>query len=412
MKIAIVTQYFPPDFLGGVEVVVRAHARALQARGHTLTIVSGTDQPHAGADVLEREHEGLALNVLPRHPDEPYTLELERPRLRDLTLSLVDDAELVHLHHWSTLSSDLVRGASERAPVVVSLHDLFVTCPRFFRVSPLPALACPARGDFEPCARCIDPEAGDMPMASRRTGLAARARAFEAELEHAACILVPSRSHARRLAPLIGPVAERIEVLGYGHCRDLSRFSKQRAGWDGARPLRVLHCGNLCREKGTLDLVQSLATLPTGKLELVLAGRVVGPDFEADLLAAAGELALEMTGEYDERELARVASTCDLAAFPTRASESYGLVLDEVLSLGLPAWVSDRGAMHERLGGAGRVLPAEDCAAWSAAFFALLRNPEALEAERASVPERLTGGDERALELERVYAEVLAGRQP
>ena len=412
MRIAIVTQYFPPDFLGGVEVVVRAQARALQARGHALTIVTGTDRPHAGHDVLEREHEGLAVKVLPRHPSEPYTLELARPRLRELALSLVRDAELVHLHHWSTLSSDLVRGASEHAPVVVSLHDLFVTCPRFFRVSPLPALVCPERGEFEPCARCIEPEAGGTSMTDRLAGLRARARRFELELEHAARILVPSRSHARRLAALIGPAAERIGVLGHGHCRDLSRFSKQRAVWDGARPLRVLHCGNLCREKGTLDLVQSLATLPTGKLELVLAGRVVGPDFEHELRCAAAGLALELTGEYDERELARVAATCDLAAFPTRAPESYGLVLDEVLSLGLPAWISDRGAMHERLGGAGRVLPAEDGAAWSAAFLSLLHDPASLEAERASVPERLTGGAERALELEQVYAQVLAGRQP
>jgi len=412
MRIALVTQYFPPDFLGGVEVVVRAQARALQARGHALTIVTGTDQLHAGADVIQREHEGLAVRVLPRHPSEPYTLELARPRLCDLTLSLVRGAELVHLHHWSTLSSDLVRRASEHAPVVVSLHDLFVTCPRFLRVSPHPALVCPERGEYEPCARCIEPEAGDMSMADRLAGLSARARGFEAELERAERILVPSRSHARLLAPLIGPAAERIRVLGHGHCRDLARFSKQHAVWDGTRPLRVLHCGNLCREKGTLDLVQSLATLPTGKLELVLAGRFVSSGFEAELRSAAGGLALELSGEYDERELARVAATCDLAAFPTRAWESYGLVLDEVLSLGLPAWISDRGAMHERLGGAGRVLPAEDGAAWSAAFSSLLRDPAALEAQRASVPERLTGGAEQALELEQVYAEVLAGRQP
>jgi glycosyltransferase involved in cell wall biosynthesis len=412
MKLAFVTQYFPPEFLGGVEVVVRAHARALEARGHRLTIVTGTDQPHAGVDVLEREHEGLAVRVLARHPHERYSLELARPRLRDLTLALVRDAELVHVHHWSTLSSDLVRAVSERAPVVVSLHDLFVTCPRFFRVSPRAALVCPERGDFEPCAACIDPEAGGMPRTDRLAGLRARARGFEAELERAARILVPSRSHARRLEPLLGPAAERLQVLGHGHCRDLARFSKQRAGWDGARPLRVLHCGNLCREKGTLDLVQSLATLPTGKLELVLAGRVVGPEFEAELRAAAGALALELSGEYDAHGLARVAATCDLAAFPTRICESYGLVLDEVLSLGLPAWISDRGAMGERLGGAGRVLPAQDVAAWSAAFLSVLRDPAALEAERASVPERLTDGAERALELEQVYAEVLAGKQP
>jgi glycosyltransferase involved in cell wall biosynthesis len=142
----------------------------------------------------------------------------------------------------------------------------------------------------------------------------------------------------------------------------------------------------------------------------MLLGAAHAPAFERELRAAAGTLALELGGSYGERELERGAATCDLAAFPSRLPESYGLVVDEALALGLPAWVGDRGALSERLGGAGRVLPAEDVPAWAAAFAGLVAEPAALAAERARVPARVRGAAEAALELERLYAGTLRTR--
>ncbi|MBI5435354.1 MAG: alpha-(1-2)-phosphatidylinositol mannosyltransferase, partial [Planctomycetes bacterium] len=98
------------------------------------------------------------------------------------------------------------------------------------------------------------------------------------------------------------------------------------------------------------------------------------------------------------------------AAFPSRLAESYGLVVDESLALGLPTWVSDRGALGERLGAAGRILPAEDVAAWTDAFESLLSRPSMLDAARLALPNSPRRAADAAAELEVLYQRV--AREP
>lgn len=428
MRIALVTQQYPPHFEGGTEVVVRAQARALAARGHDVSITSGTDRPHAGVDVLESEVDGLPVAHLPRRADEPYDLLLERPRLARLVEARVQGADLVHVHHWSTLSGDLVRRLSGSQPVAVTLHDLFTTCPRFFRVPPPvssaspespgslgPAIICPEPGDVEPCVRCCAPDAGGTPPELLRAGLEQRASAWRAELAAAALRIVPSRFHAAHLARVGGFDELALDVVEHGLCRALSPRAPEgsetgRAPWTGEGPLVVLHHGHRTAVKGTSDLVRAARAVHEqrpGALQLILAGAEVEAGFDARLRELAGELPIEWAGPYDGPELERLAARADLAAVPSRAPESYGLVVDEALALGLPVWAADRGALGERLGAAGRILPADDPAAWAAAFTTILDQPQLLARERDAVPDSRRTADDAARELEALYTSLL-----
>ena len=416
MRIALVTQQYPPHFEGGTELVVRAQARALAARGHELWITAGTDRAHAGRDVLESEVDGLSVAHLPRRADEPYDILLERPRLSELVRERVRGADLVHVHHWSTLTGDLVRRLSGERPVAVTLHDLFSTCPRFFRVPPDAALVCPEPGDVEPCVRCCAPDAGGLAPELLGARLTQRAAAWRAELAAAALLVVPSRAHAAHLARAAELDASLLQVVGHGLCRTLVPpvAEARPAAWRGDRPLVVLHHGHRTSVKGTADLVRAARAVHDqrpGALELVLAGAEVEAGFDARLRQLAGDLPLVFTGAYDGRELERLAAGADLAAVPSRAPESYGLVVDEALALGLPVWTSDRGALGERLGAAGRILPAEDPAAWTAAFMELLDQPEHLARERAAsseAPGARRTADDAARELEALYTSLLS----
>ncbi|HUR29622.1 MAG TPA: glycosyltransferase, partial [Planctomycetota bacterium] len=136
----------------------------------------------------------------------------------------------------------------------------------------------------------------------------------------------------------------------------------------GSTALRLLHFGNLCAEKGSIDIVETMAMLPEGFATLTLAGRALTPGFESRVERARGTAQVRILGPYDVRALERAAAEADLAVFPTRLEESYGLVLDEAHALGLPAWTSDRGALAERLLAGERSLPAENPAAWARAL--------------------------------------------
>ena len=163
MKIALVTQHFAPHFEGGTEAVVRAQARELAARGHDVHVVSGTDRAFGESDggASEAEVDGLRVDFLHRRADEPYDLILERPRLTRRVAKLCADDDVVHVHHWTTLDNSMVRTLSEGGrPVVVSLHDHFTSCPRFFRIPAGGVERCPEPGPADspdriaPCVAC------------------------------------------------------------------------------------------------------------------------------------------------------------------------------------------------------------------------------------------------------------------
>ncbi len=410
MRIALVTPNFPPHFEGGTERVARAQANALRALGHDVQVVSGTDHPYAGDDREVSEVDGFQVVHLPRFEDEVNNLDLDRPRLAGLALELTREADVVHVHSWANLSTYLVRALAPEVPVVVTFHDFFSTCPRFFRSPGFDDIVCPGRGEFAPCVRCVAPLIPPE-IAPARVALAldGRAAAFEAEARAASALIAPSSTHARDIEELLGLEPRSVRVLPHGLCGDLTRPDRADT-WDGSRPLAILHMGHRAHAKGTLDLVHALAELPPGAVELHLAGREVEPGMDEELTSAARGVVIVQHGSYEGEALSSVAARCDMAAFPSRARESYGLVVEEALALGLPAWVSDRGALREHLEahpGAGRVLPACNPEAWTRAVLELLDDPRVHARERAAIPASFPAATEAARELDLLYKNLL-----
>ncbi len=410
MKVGLVTPQYAPQFEGGTESVVRAQARELAALGHAVRIVSGTDRLHAGQDLLATEVDGLPVRFVPRTPDEPYDLALERPRVLALVLELLSDVDVVHLHHWSTLDGGLVRRLAPRVPVVVTLHDLFTTCPRFFRVPFGLVESCPPPGSFETCVVCLTPDAPGVAPELLHTGLAARMASFAAELEAAALVLTPSRSHQQNLAPHLA-VDARWRVLPHGLGRELG--ARASAAWDGTGELRLVYLGHRTAVKGIRDLALALGGLPPeleSRVRLDAFGDELDPGLDAELTRCAGAARLRFHAPYGPAELGqllRAEGPFHLAAAPSRVAESYGLVVDEALALGLPTWVSDRGAPQERIGAAGLVLPAEDPAAWTRAFATIFAHPERLEVQRGAAAATVRTARDAARELSQLYQSLL-----
>lgn len=418
MEVLLLTPHFAPHFEGGTEFVARAQARELARLGHRVRILSGTDRPHAGRDRETANIDGVEVTFLPRLPEETYDLSLERPRLGRLIEEELRGAELVHVHHWSTLPSDVVRRLARRVPVVVTLHDLFTTCPRFFRVPVGDVTKCPEPGDAIPCARCVQPDAPGLELDSLTGMIEARHRWMAEELGAAGRIVFPSLSHASNVLRFFPELTDAHRVISHGLCAaELSTPDDAHVTattWTGEGRLRVLFLGHRTPLKGVGDLVASMALLSPelrARLELCLLGGEVDAGFDDDLRARAGDLRLRFLGGYRVEELrGRVAEAggAHLAALPSRVQESYGLVLDEAQALGLPAWVSDRGAPLERVGSAGRVLPAEDPAAWAAALAEVLESPSILESERRALPGSVRSAHDAALELQALYRELTA----
>jgi len=413
VRITLLTQHFAPHFEGGTEFVARSQGRALARRGHEVRVVSGTDRPHAGADVLRETVDGLPVAFLPRLPGESYDLELARPRIVELVEREARGSTVLHLHHWSTLAGNLVRALGETAPVVVTLHDLFTTCPRYFRVPIETVERCPEPGEFRTCARCCAPDAPGLSAQVLEAGLRERQRSYAAELARAAHVVVPSASHRDHLARFVDLPPERTSEVHHGLCaRILPATGPVALPYTGGT-LRVLHLGHRTEVKGLRDLARAVAGL--AGVELLFLGEELQPGFDRELLREGGGTPMTFAGRYAVEQLARrVAGLggAHLAVFPSRVAESYGLVLDEALALGLPVWVTDRGAPSERVGAAGSVLPAADPAAWRSAFSSVLLRPDTLERARRAVSGVRRTVDDAARDLEQLYRALLDRTPP
>jgi glycosyltransferase involved in cell wall biosynthesis len=145
---------------------------------------------------------------------------------------------------------------------------------------------------------------------------------------------------------------------------------------------RTLLCLGVIRPyKGLADAVEVVKRLDGARL------LVVGDPLEPvePYQVAAGDLADWRLGYLPERELDRALGEATVALFPYRAELDQSGALLRALGAGVPAIVYDVGGLAEpvRAYGAGRVVPAGDVEALTAAADELLADREALEQARA-----------------------------
>lgn len=403
VRVLQVLQNYPPEFRGGVEQCVESLCAGLPAHGYEAVVFCGSEELHDQAELIEstvagvrvlRAHRGRVL----RNPVDPFDAAIS---------GLYEDAlaqigpDVVHVHHWWNLSDDLVRRAARRGvPVVVTLHDAFSTCSLFFR-NPHDADPCELTQSEENCGPCL---ATRFPYAESLLAgeVTLRKAAFPAECAAASALLAPSDSHAREIERFL----DGAEVTGMPiGSRPLTPPDARTGESFPAGPLRILHFGNLSVLKGTQDLVDAVrAADPEGNaIKLRLAGTLmegldVGP--------------AEHVGDYDVDSLRALAADADLAVFTSLAKETYGLCVDEALRLGLPVVVGDRGALGERIGGRGVVVPAGDVEALAATLRGFLDDPETLLSLASAPAPRLPEISDHVAAVAAVYDRVRAGFVP
>ena len=137
MKVAFVLHGFPPELSAGTERTVEALARAMQAQGHEALVICGSMQVAPVGQVDELDLDGL--RVLRLHRDDLYFeswFKCYHPGVSQTLWRVFQDErpDVVHVHHWLRLTSDIARLArASGAVVAVTLHDYFAVLGRVVR---------------------------------------------------------------------------------------------------------------------------------------------------------------------------------------------------------------------------------------------------------------------------------------
>jgi glycosyltransferase involved in cell wall biosynthesis len=416
LKVLLAVHGFPPELKGGTELVAAVDAAALAKAGCEVVVVTGTLA--RGEGLVERDLEvrgdGVRIHTLARpdlHFDHWHKSKSGRISAAFEEILREERPDVVHVHHWTRLSRDLVlTAARRRVPSVVTLHDHFTTCLVTFRVPPSNPLPCEVPLAADPCLGCaayLPPETPWVGASEARLILAERTRGLARELELASCVLVPSQAHGEALARAWAPQGLDIEFLVSRPACELEFVERARPKppVEGA-PLVVAAWGQVSALKGIDLLIQAVSKLPPGRVRVELAGREQEPGWLDAQLSEHPGVELMWHGAFERERLgSHPVSTAHLMVSATRAQESHGLVLDEARVLGMPAVLPAAGAFVERAAEGGcKLYKPQDVESLAAALDELYRSPSELaRLEQEVWSARVVRPHERAAELLEQY---------
>jgi glycosyltransferase involved in cell wall biosynthesis len=466
VKILLTSHSFPPHGNAGTETYSAELAAAFQRRGHEVhvfTSIKDISRPDLSSSERwagrVRVHE-LVNNLYYRSFRETWD-QPEIERIFDELLERIAP-DVVHVQHLLYLSVGCVEAAHRRSiPVVYTLHDYWLQCPRFGQRVHADGGLCHTI-DFKRCGTCLPSfkyAQGDLErlvgpvVAGVRTKLGldlgplmrgaahklsragselaqepdasssarfeheARERSAEIFARLEPCVarfFAPSRFLRERFIVDWNIAPERIEHLRYG--LDLQRFRPRPrvAASDGR--LRIGFLGSFVPLKGAHVLLEAYALLTPAErahVELDLHGPARHqPEYQERLGRRARELGVVLGPPLDREGVAAFLARTDLLVVPSLWYENAPLVILEALASKTPLAVSNLGGMAELVepGKSGWHFALGDARALSELLRELVsgqRKTSALYQE----PVQLERMDDNVDVLERRYRELIEARE-
>lgn len=391
MRIALCNTLYPtpeaPFVFGGAEVLVRQLAEALVEAGDEVIAIRASLDGKTKTEVVN----GVTVHFLPISNLFP-PFEDQRNPLQRLAWHLIDDRwrapdglreiladfqpEVFHSHTLNGLSADVWRVARELGiPVVHTLHDYYLSCPRCTRFKN--GAACE-----QTCGSC----------SKLTVGRRARARHLDAVTSVSEKTLEIHRCNGALSDATPMHVVRNIPNPNVGLAPPLPH--------EGV--LKVGYIGRFSEEKGVQLLIEAIGRLPASQVELRLAGRVT-PEEQARLSALAPDAKLAFLGFVDPKGFYE---TVHITVAPSLWHEPAGLVVQDSLVAGRPVLCTNMGGMAESIedGVTGWVVePTVD--ALTVKLRELMDAPQAIDAAYLALAAR--SGDRRVFaDLVREYRDI------
>ena len=413
MRILVVVHQFLPRDSAGTEVYAHRLAKALQARGHELSVYYTVRDPARPQYALRRGvYDGLPFFEVVHNHEFPDFRSVYKDARMEQHLRTVLDAvrpDVVHVQHLHLHSIGYPEIIKERGlPIVFTLAEYLLICLRSWLVKPDFTL-CEGPA-VEECARCatrVSPpikavrvQSGPRPRYSLRRFLGKVQRRFrprsyvpEVErrwreikraLDRVDLFIAPSRFLRDRFVESGMVAAERIVYSDYGMDRTPFARLPPRAS-DGT--LRVGFVGSIAEQKGVHLLLEAFAGIDDARIECRIHGDPGAfPAYSGALRPKAGNV--RFLGRFDNARVGEVLAELDVLAVPSRWFENSPLSIHEAFLAGVPVITGDRGGMAElvRHGESGLCFRIGDAADLRRQILRLRDEPGLLARLRAGIP--------------------------
>jgi len=449
LKVLQLIHDYLPRHAAGSEIYTASLAHALRAAGHQVAVFTCEEDRAAPQwSLRERSHAGVPVfEAVYNRTYHDLSEQWDDPRMAEVLAGVLDrwKPDLLHVQGLQFVGgvSALRSAAARGVPIVMTLHEYWLLCPRAGLMYDPTGRACETATPAE-CARCVDvypidrlrwgdarhggqaapgqrpdqPDAADQPASGRfaeldnrrwfARALAQREVDLEALRHMVGRFIAPSRFLLERFVAAGWP-REKFVHADYGFPPPASTRRVAR----GAGPLRVACAGTLSDYKGAEVFARAVARLadgaPRGALPSVRAA-IHGhldwfPEVSARLVALAARCPqwLRVAGPFPPEARDAVLADLDLLVVPSLWWENSPLTIHEAWQRGVPVLASDRGGMAELVGrGGGALFPPGDDLALAGLLQRAAQDPALLESWRASIP------DVRPIEADARLVEELA----
>ncbi|MGK3964056.1 glycosyltransferase [Sorangium sp. So ce118] len=363
MRILQVIHGYPPRYNAGSEVYTQTLAQGLAAR-HDVQIFTREENPFAPDYALRRERDvddervQLHLVNMPRSRDRYRHTGVDQRFAEVLDTVHPDIVHVGHLNHLST--SLLVEAAARGIPIVFTLHDYWLMCPRgqFMQMFPEnPSdlwAACDGQEDKKCAQRCYaryfsgDPATEERDVAHWTGWVRGRMQHAREMIELVDRFIAPSRYLHDRFVEGLGLPKSKLVYLDYGF--DRSRLKGRARVPD--EPFTFGYIGTHIPAKGIHQLLEAFGQL-RGTVRLRIWGRPRGQETAAlQALAAAlpgdAPSRVEWLPEYkNQRIVSDVFDRVDAIVVPSIWLENSPLVIHEAQQARVPVITADAGGMRE-----------------------------------------------------------------
>jgi glycosyltransferase involved in cell wall biosynthesis len=365
MKILKVIHGYPPLYNAGSEVYSQMLCGGLSKK-HEVHVFTREENPFVkdftlreSCDVLNPAVRLHIVNI----PLEKYRYQYRHPEIDALFASLLHKIkpDIVHIGHLNHLSTSIVlEAAKENIPLIYTLHDYWLMCPRgqFIQRNPsnvgeLWAL-CDGQENKKCAARCysgyfsgaLEEREQDFNFWSGWVGR--RMEHIRTILKNIHYFIAPSRYLYQRYVQEFGLPEEKMLYLDYGF--DLGRLQNRKRVL--GEPFTFGYIGTHIPAKGIQHLIAAFGQLQ-GNCQLRIWGRPRAQNTEA-LRALVASLPLETqrkihwVSEYrNEHIVKEVFNLTDCIVVPSIWVENSPLVIHEALQANVPVITANVGGMAE-----------------------------------------------------------------
>jgi glycosyltransferase involved in cell wall biosynthesis/SAM-dependent methyltransferase len=453
MRILFVVHGFPPHDMAGTELYTYYLAQALRELGHEVVVFHRVANPDAPEyELTEGQYEGLTvlrINNTWRYA-RGFSMTYKNDTIDAQFSSLLERVkpDVVHFQHLTCLSTSLIHICREkRIPIVFTLHDYWMLCPRGQLLRSDLSL-CTGPGDRE-CADCLSVQINALlgslsknrflkaaieqkssPLGNILVGIGRlyarlnvqlnqrravqllkdRSRHVRQMLQEADLLIAPSRFHRAQFIKF-GVPADKIIFSADGlNTRLFAGFQKTQSD-----KLRFGFIGTIIPSKGLHVLIEAFNLIEGDKATLSIYGGALPydgyEDYPRELRDMAVNPHIKFMGGYDNAQIAAILSGIDVVVVPSIWYESFSLTVHEAFAAKIPVIASNLGAMaeyvqHEKN---GLLFEPRNAADLRSQILRLIENPGLVEALRANIP-AVKSIEENAAEMETIYRQLYQQR--